>query len=139
MTKPTGMSVFGVPNKLWCSLIYRLPDEHWWTANKHDGTHLFTFAATSTFGECVHLFVWPNTFAKCKYGFAFFTIIGHRIIGWDPGLYQNVTSNTLNIFQLKTKNLIFFDQITLDRVFSKSCFLTLCMVSHIASHMLNSL
>ncbi len=35
-----------VPNILWHSFIYRLPGKRWWTANKHDWTHSFKFAAT---------------------------------------------------------------------------------------------
>ncbi len=70
-----------------------------------------------------------------------FTIIGCRIIRWDSDLHQNVASNTLYLFPLKTKNcyFFFFYQITLNQVFSKSCFPNLCMVSQItSSHILFS-
>ncbi len=65
--------------------------------------------------------------------FTFFTIIGRRIIGRDTNLHQNVASNSLYIFPQDWKLIIFY-QITLDRVFWKSHFLTLCMVSQVASH-----
>ncbi len=64
--KYTFFSAF-VPNILWCSLIYCLPGEYWWTVSRDDRMNSFTFVATSTLGECTCLLLFDQTHSLSVY------------------------------------------------------------------------
>ncbi len=80
-----------VRNFLWRSLIYRLLDEHWQTANKHDRMCSFIFAAKSTLGKRTHSLVFgqthpPSVYAALQCGKPFY-VLDQWI--WKPCLMVN--------------------------------------------------